>query len=149
MLNLCQFIGNLGADPESRATQGGQNVTKFRIACSEKWKDRDGNAQERTEWVTVVAWGKLADVCAQYLARGKQVYVQGRMQTRKWQDKDGNDRYSTEIVASEVKFLGGKSDGADGERRGAGTHTRTDADTRRPASRRDDSPPPGDEDIPF
>lgn len=115
-LNRCQFIGNLGADPEVRQA-GDKPVCNFRIACSEQWKDRSDNKQERTEWVSVQSWGPLADVCGKYLAKGKQVYVEGRLQTRKWQDKDGKDRYTTEIVADKVLFLGGgKGEASEGPR---------------------------------
>ena len=109
MLNKCQIIGNLGADPEMRYTQNGQAVTNFNVATSRKWT-QDGEQREETEWFSVVAWGKLAEVCAQYLAKGRQVYVEGRMQTRSWEGDDGVKRYRTELVAQEVKFLGGPRD---------------------------------------
>lgn len=106
-LNQCSFIGRLGADPETRFLPSGDGVTNFRIASGWKTKDKEG-----TEWVSIVAFGKLADICQQYLKKGSQVFVQGRMQTRKWQDKEGNDRYSTEIVADRMQMLGGKRDEA-------------------------------------
>ena len=106
MVNNCMFIGRLGRDPESRFTQSGKTVVNFSIACSEK---RGG--EEYTEWVNIVVWDKLGEICAQYLQKGSLVYISGRMQTRKWQDQRGTDRYTTEIVAREMKMLDGKKDG--------------------------------------
>ena len=106
MLNQCNFIGRLGRDPETRYTQSGKAVASFSIACSEK---RGGEGA--TEWVNVVAWEKLAEICGQYLVKGSLVFISGRIQTRKWQDQNGNDRYTTEIVAREMKMLDGKKDG--------------------------------------
>jgi len=97
-LNKCTFIGNLGSDPEVRSTTGGARVATFSIGVSEEWKDKDGNKQERTEWVRVVVWDKLAEIVEQYVHKGDKLYVEGKMANRKWQDKDGNDRYTTEIV---------------------------------------------------
>lgn len=113
-LNRCAFIGNLGSDPEVHHTASGDAVANFNIACNETWKDRDGNQQERTEWVRIVAWRKLGETCGQYLSKGRQVYVEGKLQTRKWQDQDGNDRYTTEIHADKVVFLGGQTGNQDG-----------------------------------
>ncbi len=106
MVNNCMFIGRLGRDPESRFTQSGKTVVNFSIACSEK---RGG--EEYTEWVNIVVWDKLGEICAQYLQKGSLVYISGRMQTRKWQDQSGTDRYTTEIVAREMKMLDSKKDG--------------------------------------
>ena len=106
MVNNCMFIGRLGRDPESRFTQSGKTVVNFSIACSEK---RGG--EEYTEWVNIVVWDKLGEICAQYLQKGSLVYISGRMQTRKWQDKEGGTRYTTEIVAREMKMLDGKEGG--------------------------------------
>ncbi len=106
MINNCMFIGRLGRDPESRFTQSGKTVVNFSIACSEK---RGG--EEYTEWVNIVAWDKLGEICAQYLQKGSLVYISGRMQTRKWQEKSGTDRYTTEIVAREMKMLDGRESG--------------------------------------
>lgn len=106
MVNNCMFIGRLGRDPESRFTQSGKTVVNFSIACSEK---RGG--EEYTEWVNIVAWDKLGEICAQYLQKGSLVYISGRMQTRKWQDQSGTDRYTTEIVAREMKMLDSRRDG--------------------------------------
>ena len=111
MINKVILIGNLGADPELRYTQSGSPVCSFRIACSEKYKDASGNMQENTEWVPIVAWGKLAEICSQYLHKGSRVYIEGKLQTRKWQDQDGVDRYTTEIIAREMKMLSGKEGG--------------------------------------
>jgi len=106
-LNKVQIIGHLGRDPETRYTNSGTGVCNFRVAVSKKWRDKAGEQQERTEWFPVVVWGKLAEVCQAHLSKGRQVYVEGRLQTRKWQDKDGADRYTTEVVADVVTFLGG------------------------------------------
>lgn len=104
-LNKAIIIGNLGKDPEIRATASGQSVATFSLATGEKFKNKSGEWEERTEWHNIVLWGKLADVAGQYLAKGKTVYIEGRIQTRKWQDKDGRDRYSTEIVGDTMKML--------------------------------------------
>lgn len=105
MFNQCNFIGRLGQDPEQRFTASGAPVTNFSIATSEKYKDQNGQVQEQTEWVNVVAWKQLAEICAKYLEKGKLVFISGKLQTRKWQDKNGQDRYSTEIVAQTMKML--------------------------------------------
>lgn len=110
MINTITIIGNLGADPELRETSGGP-VCNLRVATTEKWKDRDGNMQERTEWHSVTVWGNQANACGQYLAKGRQVYVQGRLQSREYQDKDGNSRKAWDIVANKVQFLGGRDGG--------------------------------------
>jgi single-strand DNA-binding protein len=116
-MNKVMLIGNLGGDPEKRFTPAGQPVTTFNIATTERWKDRaNGQPQERTEWHRIVVWGQQAENCAQYLAKGRSVYVEGRLQTRQWEDKEGKKRYTTEIVATRVLFLG--SQGA-GDRRGS------------------------------
>ena len=117
MVNRVTLIGNLGQDPETRNTQGGQTVCNLRVATTDKYKDRDGTWVDRTEWHTVTVWGKQAEACGQYLRKGKQVYVEGRLQTRKWQDKEGKDRYSTEVVADNVRFLGGRDEGGQREER--------------------------------
>jgi len=105
MLNRCEFIGNLGDDPTVRQTQSGDQVVNFTIACGEKWKDKSGQLQERTEWIRIVVFGNLAKVCADYLHKGSKIFVTGKYKTDKWQDQSGNDRYSTSIVAREVEFL--------------------------------------------
>lgn len=109
-LNRVHLIGNLGRDPELRYTQSGKAVTNFSVATNEKWKDKDGNNQERTEWHNIVAWDRTAENCAQYLHKGSSVFIEGKLQTREW-EKDGQRRFTTEIVANQVTFLGGKGDG--------------------------------------
>ncbi len=109
-VNKVILIGHLGADPEIRYTPSGQPVANFRLATSESWNDKSGQRQERTEWHRIVVWGKLAELCGEYLAKGRQVYVEGRIQTRQWDDRDGNKRYTTEVQAREVTFLGGRGD---------------------------------------
>ncbi len=118
MVNKVILIGNLGKDPELRTTSGGQSVASVTLATNEKFKDRDGNLQERTEWHNIVLWGRDAENVHKYCKKGKQLYVEGRLQTRKWQDKEGKDRYTTEIVAEMVKFLGGGQGGGGGEEGG-------------------------------
>ena len=111
-VNKATLIGNLGADPEIRYTNSGSAVANVRLATAESWRDKDsGEQQERTEWHRVVFFGRLAEIVEQYLRKGSQVYVEGRIQTRKWQDRDGNDRYTTEIVANEMQMLGGRGGG--------------------------------------
>jgi len=106
-------IGNLGHDPELRYTQNNIPVATFSIACNDRWTDREtGEVQERTEWVRCVAWGRLAEVCGQYLQKGKQVYIEGRLQTREYEDRQGIKRWTTEIVVREMQMLGQRSDGA-------------------------------------
>ena len=108
MINKTIHIGNLGRDPEVRTTNSGSSVCNFSIACNERRKDRDGNWTDHTEWINVVTFGKTAENVGRFLTKGRQVYVEGRLQTRKWQDRDGNDRWSTEVVAEKVQFLGSK-----------------------------------------
>jgi single-strand DNA-binding protein len=107
MLNKAMLIGNLGQDPETRFTQDGTCVCNIRVATTERYKDRNGQQQERTEWHRVVLWGRLGEIANQYLKKGSRVFIEGRIETRKWQDKEGQDRYTTEIRASEMKMLGG------------------------------------------
>jgi len=111
-VNRVTLIGNLGRDPELRYTKDGQGVANFTLATNEKWRDKQGNTQEQTEWHRIVVWGKQGETCAQYLQKGRSVYVEGRLQTRDWEDKDGNKRQTTEIVAQRVQFLGGRGEGA-------------------------------------
>ena len=110
-VNKAIIVGNLGADPEVRYTQSGTAVTNMRIATNERWKDKSGQQQERTEWHRVVVFGNQAENCGKYLEKGRQVYVEGRIQTNEWTDNDGNTRYTTEIVAQSVQFLSGGSGG--------------------------------------
>ena len=105
-VNKVILIGRLGQDPEVKTISSGQQVATINIATSESWTGKDGQRQEKTEWHRVVAWGKLADLCGKYLSKGRQVYIEGRLQTRQWEDQTGNKRYTTEIVANTVQFLG-------------------------------------------
>uniref|UniRef100_A0A6H1ZZN3 Putative single-stranded DNA-binding protein n=1 Tax=viral metagenome TaxID=1070528 RepID=A0A6H1ZZN3_9ZZZZ len=111
-LNLCQFIGRLGRSPEISYLPNGTAVAKFSIACGKKWKDSDGQAQEKTEWINLVAWRQLAEIIGKYLQKGSQVYVAGEMQTRSW-EKDGIKKYMTEIVVKDMQMLGSKGDRQD------------------------------------
>lgn len=113
MINKAILIGNLGADPEVRYTQNGAAVANFNIATTETWV-KDGNKEERTEWHRIVAFGKLGEICGEYLSKGSKVYIEGRIQTRQWDDKDGNKRYTTEIVARDMKMLTPKNSGSQG-----------------------------------
>ncbi|MCH6561833.1 MAG: single-stranded DNA-binding protein [Myxococcales bacterium] len=110
-LNKVILIGNLGRDPELRYTQGGQAVANFTLATTESITKRDGEREDRTEWHRIVAWGKLAEICGEYLSKGKQIYLEGRIQTREWEDKEGNKRWTTEIVARNMQMLGRRSEG--------------------------------------
>ncbi len=114
-LNQCQFIGRLGKDPETRYVPSGEAICNFSIAVGSQWKNKAGEKQEATEWVNITAFGTLAGICAEYLKKGSQVYISGRMKTEKYQAKDGTDRYSTKIIADRMQMLGGKSDFHDAE----------------------------------
>lgn len=141
-VNKVILIGNLGRDPELRYTQSGQPVANFTMATTESWNKRDGSGkEERTEWHRIVAWGRTAELCAQYLAKGRTVYVEGRLQTREWEDREGKKQRTTEVVANTVQFLGGNR-GAAG---GAGAE-KTSGGGVDPGPA--DAPPPED-DIPF
>jgi single-strand DNA-binding protein len=108
-INKVILIGHLGADPETRAMPSGMTVANMRLATTESWKDKQsGEQQERTEWHNVALFGRLGEIAAEYLRKGSQVYIEGRLRTRKWQDKEGRDRYTTEIVANEMQMLGGR-----------------------------------------
>jgi len=152
-INKVILIGNLGQDPESRTTPGGTTVTNIRIATSESWRDKQsGEMKEQTEWHTVVLWSRLGEIAAEYLRKGSQVYIEGRLQTRKWQDKSGNDRYTTEIVAGEMQMMGGRGGGGANQE----TRDRRDpgADTPPQAAAAGSAAPGGtaadfDDDIPF
>jgi single-strand DNA-binding protein len=137
MVNKVILIGNLGADPEVRYSQNGTAVANFRVATTETWK-KEGEKEELTEWHRVVTFGRLAEICGEYLSKGSKVYIEGRIQTRKWEDRDGNPRYTTEIVAREMKML---------SPRGAG-------DTGHGNAYREEEPPmadvpPMEDDVPF
>jgi single-strand DNA-binding protein len=112
-VNKVILVGRLGQNPEVRYTPSGSAVANFSVATNETWTDKQGQKQERTEWHRIVVWGKLAELCGKYLEKGRQCYVEGRLQTRSWQDKDGTTKYSTEVQATTIQFLGGE--------RGAGT----------------------------
>ena len=143
-INKAILIGRLGSDPEVRYTPSGVAVANFSVATSEEWKDKDsGEKKERTEWHRIVAWRRLGEICGEYLSKGKQVYIEGRIQTRSWDDRDGNKKYTTEIVASDVQFLGtrdmsdgGKPSGGTGGGGGGGFQGAP-------------GPGPEDDDIPF
>jgi single-strand DNA-binding protein len=123
-VNKVILIGNLGADPETRAMPSGATVANLRIATTENWKDRtSGENQERTEWHRVALFGKLAEIASEYLKKGSQVYIEGSLRTRKWQDKQGNERYSTEIVGNEMQMLGGRGGGGGGGGEGYGSRS--------------------------
>jgi single-strand DNA-binding protein len=114
-INKVILIGNLGADPETRAMPSGTTVANLRVATSESWRDKQsGEQQERTEWHRVALFGRLAEIAAEYLKKGSQVYIEGSLRTRKWQDKQGNERYSTEIIGNELQMLGGRGGGGAG-----------------------------------
>ena len=155
-VNKVILVGNLGKDPETRYMPSGSAVTNLRIATTEAWKDKQsGEQQERTEWHSVAMFGRLAEIAAEYLRKGSQVYVEGKLRTRKWQDKEGKDRYTTEIVADEMQMLGGKGGGAAagagaGGAAAAGGGGSSGSGGGR-AAVNDSGAPPGDfdDDIPF
>jgi len=147
-VNKVILIGNLGADPEVRSTGTGQMVATLRIATNERWTDKSGQKQERTEWHRVVIWGRQAELCKEYLSKGRQVYVEGRLQTREWTDKEGNKRYTTEIVAQTVRFLGGVQ-GARPKQDSAGLSDNSFSDTSMPGFPVEEQTAGGDSDIPF
>lgn len=109
-INKVILVGRLGADPEMKSVGQGSTVTRLNLATSEQWNDKNGQRQERTEWHRIVVWGKLAEICGKHLSKGRQVYVEGRLQTRQWEDQQGQKRYTTEIVATTVQFLGSAGD---------------------------------------
>ncbi len=151
-LNKALLIGHLGAKPEVKYTPSGTAVCELRIATSEKYTDKSGEKVEKTEWHRVVVWDKLAENCAKYLDKGRSVYAEGKIQTRKWQDKEGQDRYTTEIVAHDVKFLGGAPGGQQG---GGGGESEPRKSGKPPARQPQHSEPQddfgngSDDDIPF
>jgi single-strand DNA-binding protein len=108
-VNKVILLGNLGSDPELRYTPSGRTVANFSIATSEQWTNKDGEKEEKTEWHRIVAWGRLGEICGEYLSKGSQIYIEGRIQTRAWEDKDGNKRYTTEIIAQNMQMLGSPS----------------------------------------
>lgn len=152
-LNKVLLIGHLGKDPEVRYTAAGKAVATFTLATSQQWRDQDGNDQERTEWHRVVAWGRLGEVCGEYLSKGRQVFIEGRIQSRDWEDQDGNKRTTVEIVANDLILLSGSGQPQN--------RAPSEGQSRRPPSqqkgpgqapkRQDDRyyPPPPEDDIPF
>ncbi len=136
-VNKAILVGRLGKDPEVKYTQGGTAVARFSLATDEVWKDQSGEKQQKTEWHNIVAWNKLAEICGQYLAKGRLVYIEGRLQTRSWEDKEGNKRTTTEIRADNMVMLGGKSDEGRAEK-SSSTSTENPAD-----------PEITDSDVPF
>jgi single-strand DNA-binding protein len=151
-VNKVILVGRLGRDPETRYTGGGQAVANFSVATDYSYKDKNGERQKRTEWHKIVAWRQLAEICQKYLKKGSLVYIEGRIETREWQDKEGQKRYSTEIIANEMRMLGGKGDGGGA---GAGRSGGDDAESH--AAPAEDfggghapsGPEISDEDIPF
>ena len=159
-VNKVILVGNLGADPETRSMPSGMTVTNIRIATSESWKDKSSGAQqERTEWHNIALFGRLGEIAAEYLRKGSQVFVEGKLRTRKWQDKTGNDRYTTEIIADNMQMLGARAGGAGGGAMGGGGGAAGGggASASPPRDDYDQSPPPAggkekedfDDDIPF
>jgi single-strand DNA-binding protein len=153
-INKVILIGHLGADPETRAMPSGMSVANLRLAIAESWKDKtSGEQQERTEWHNVALFGRLGEIAAEYLRKGSQVYIEGRLRTRKWQDKEGRDRYTTEIVGNEMQMLGGRGGAGGGMRDSAGGATADTGPRSEPSegaaagagASRDDF----DDDIPF
>jgi single-strand DNA-binding protein len=139
-LNKVQLIGNLGKDPELSYIPSGDAVAKFSIATGERWKDKDGNMQERTEWHNIVAWRKLAEICGQYLKKGNKVYIEGKIQTRSWDDKNtGTKRYMTEIIADDMIMLDSKGGGGGGGGMSSGGDFSATADEA-PSQDKDDLP---------
>ena len=151
-INKVILVGNLGADPETRYMPSGSAVTNLSVATSESWKDKQtGEQKERTEWHKVVMFDRLAEISAEYLRKGSQVYIEGKLQTRKWQDRDGNDRWTTEIRANEMQMLGGRA-GAGGAApmgSGQGAGQSSGQDSGPPSAPPQTGPDDFDDDIPF
>ncbi|HEX4049827.1 MAG TPA: single-stranded DNA-binding protein [Steroidobacteraceae bacterium] len=159
-VNKVILVGHLGADPETRAMPSGMTVANLRLATTENWKDKQsGENQERTEWHSVALFGRLGEIAAEYLRKGSQVYIEGRLRTRKWQDKEGRDRYTTEIIGSEMQMLGGRGGGgggggegrAGGSSGGSGGGGGGFSEPRGGGAEPPGAPPTGDfdDDIPF
>lgn len=155
-VNKVIILGNLGKDPELRNTSNGKAVTTLTVATSETWNDANGQRQEKTEWHTIVVWGRSAENCKQYLSKGRSVYVEGRLQTRKWQDKEGKDQYTTEIVAAEMQMLDGRPGAGGGMGGGSegGEYDYPEARQQQQPRRAPESAPvremePMEDDIPF
>ena len=154
-VNKVILVGNLGKDPELSYLPSGQSVAKFSLATSRSYKDKNGELKEETEWHNIVAWGKLGEICAQYLSKGRQAYVEGRIQSRTWEGRDGQKRTSVDIVADNVVLLGGRGEGSGSPREGPGESSgRSTERTRSAAAADDSSQEPAasditDDDIPF
>ncbi|MEW6137513.1 MAG: single-stranded DNA-binding protein [Thermodesulfobacteriota bacterium] len=152
-LNKVMLLGNLGRDPEVRYTASGRAVASFTLATTFTWRDQDGSDQEKTEWHRIVAWGRLGEICGEYLSKGQKVYIEGRIQSRDWEDQDGNKRTTVEIVANDMIMLG--SPGQNQERREEpGRNKRPQAGRRQASSgggpdERSFYPPPPEDEIPF
>ncbi len=145
-INKVIVVGNLGGDPETRYMPSGAAVTNLTVATNESWKDKQtGEQKDRTEWHKVAMFGRLAEIAAEYLRKGSQVYIEGKLRTRKWQDKQGNDRYTTEIVADEMQMLGGRGGGGGGMSAGRGDSAPSGPPPSVPAPSGDEF----DDDIPF
>jgi single-strand DNA-binding protein len=155
-VNKVILVGTLGADPETRSMPSGMTVTNIRIATNESWKDKaSGAQQERTEWHSIALFGRLGEISAEYLRKGSQVFVEGKLRTRKWQDKQGNDRYTTEIIADNMQMLGGRAGGPGGGT-GGGERSGGSSSSAPPRDDYDQAPAPAgggkedfDDDIPF
>lgn len=148
-INKVILVGTLGKDPEIKYTSGGSAVANISLATNERWKDKEGQTQERTEWHRIVIWGKLAEIAAEYLKKGAQAYFEGKIQTRKWQDQSGQDRYSTEIVAHEMQMLGGRTDSQNQSNDRSGSHSRSSGAQPRQQSQDRREPEGGFDNIPF
>ncbi len=149
-INKVILVGNLGADPETRYMPSGGAVTNLSIATSESWKDKQtGEQKERTEWHKVAMFNRLAEIAAEYLRKGSQVYIEGKLRTRKWQDRDGNDRYTTEVIADEMQMLGGRGGGGGGMSGGMGGSMSGGDPGPGNAPPRQPAPDDFDDDIPF
>ena len=150
-INKVILVGNLGADPEVKYMPSGSAVANISLATAESWKDKNtGQMQDRTEWHRVVFFNRLAEIVGEYLKKGSQVYVEGRLQTRKWQDKQGVDRYTTEIVASEMQMLGGRGGDGGGANYGGGGYSQAQSQPmQQPASQNAPVEPEFDDDVPF
>jgi len=150
-VNKVILVGNLGKDPELRYTASGVAVATFSLATSERYKDRNGDQQEKTEWHNIVAWRQLAEICGKYLQKGRQVYIEGRIQSRSYDDRDGNKRYITEIVADQMQMLGrgGEEGGGGGGGYSRQAPARPAAQDNGPTTQYDEPPFNPDDDIPF
>lgn len=147
-VNKVILIGRLGQDPEVRYTPSGAAVSNFSVATNENWVDKSGQKQERTEWHRVVVWGKQAELCKQYITKGRQVYVEGKLQTRQWQDQSGQTKYTTEIQAQTIRFLGAGAGAGTGDRVTRDTGSEAQADGVQ-AGGVNDQPSFTEDDIPF